>query len=323
MPALEKKNVLDKLAIDAATVSGKLGFDLAKIEQDRIKSFDEIIAGVTNQIAVEEQLTEKSRAEVLLKQEIAKLQKDGVLITDEQVNAYKKVNAALDETKAKVAAIKQQQEMLDGLYAGIGNTIANGVGGAIDALSSGVDNLGETLQSLAADILKAVGKMLIFYALAQAFGALGGDDGVGVFSFLAKAFGGGRASGGPVAPNTNYIVGENGPELLSMGGSGGKVYSNNDSKMQSAMSRYSRGARGESVLAGGGASSESGAPAAGGPMAIDVRYSVERINDVEYVTASQFQAGLRQAAQQGAAQGEQRTLRRLQQSPSTRKRVGV
>jgi hypothetical protein len=209
------------------------------------------------------------------------------------------------------------------LYAGIANTIANGVGGAIDALSSGVDNLGETLQSLAADILKAVGKMLIFYALAQAFGALGGDDGVGVFSFLAKAFGGGRASGGPVAPNTNYIVGENGPELLSMGGSGGKVYSNNDSKMQSAMSRYSRGARGESVLAGGGASSESGAPAAGGPMAIDVRYSVERINDVEYVTASQFQAGLRQAAQQGAAQGEQRTLRRLQQSPSTRKRVGV
>jgi hypothetical protein len=44
MPALEKKNVLDKLAIDAATVSGKLGFDLAKIEQDRTKSFDEIIA---------------------------------------------------------------------------------------------------------------------------------------------------------------------------------------------------------------------------------------------------------------------------------------
>jgi hypothetical protein len=56
---------------------------------------------------------------------------------------------------------------------------------------------------------------------------------------------------------------------------------------------------------------------------VDVRYTVERINDVEYVTASQFQAGMRQAAQQGAAQGEQRTLRRLQQSPGTRKRVGM
>jgi hypothetical protein len=98
------------------------------------------------------------------------------------------------------------------------------------------------------------------------------------------------------------------------------------SKMQSAaMSRYSRGARGEGVIAGssGGTEGESGAAAAAGPMVVDVRYTVERINDVEYVTASQFQAGMRQAAQQGAALGEQRTLRRLQQSPSTRKRVGV
>ena len=94
--------------------------------------------------------------------------------------------------------------------------------------------------------------------------------------------------------------------------------------MSAAMSRYSRGARGEGVIAGsgGGTEGESGAAAAG-PIVVDVRYSVERINDVEYVTASQFQAGMLQAAQQGAAQGEQRTLRRLQQSPSTRKRVGV
>jgi hypothetical protein len=56
---------------------------------------------------------------------------------------------------------------------------------------------------------------------------------------------------------------------------------------------------------------------------VDVRYSVERINDVEYVTASQFQAGMQQAAQQGAQQGEQRTLRKLQMSNSTRRRVGV
>jgi len=312
--------VQDKLA--ASTNQYEREIATEKIAQ--IEAANKIITGVVNQIAVEEQVTEKGKAQVLLEQEIAKLKKDGVFTTDEQVNAYKKANAELDKTKEKVAAIKQQQEMLDGLYAGIAGTIAGGVGGAIDAISGNVDNLGETLQSLASDILKAVGKMLIFYALAQAFGALGGNDGVGVFSFLAKAFGGGRASGGPVAPNTNYIVGENGPELLSLGSSGGKVYSNSDSKMQSAMSRYSRGARGEGVIAGNGGDTEGGtATAADGPMVVDVRYSVERINDVEYVTASQFQAGMLQAAQQGAAQGEQRTLRRLQQSPSTRKRVGV
>jgi hypothetical protein len=93
--------------------------------------------------------------------------------------------------------------------------------------------------------------------------------------------------------------------------------------MQSAMSRYGRGARGEGVIPASGGSEGSDTPAAGGPMAIDVRYSVERINTVDYVTASQFQAGIRQAAVQGATQGEQRTLRRLQQSASTRKRVGM
>jgi hypothetical protein len=44
---------------------------------------------------------------------------------------------------------------------------------------------------------------------------------------------------------------------------------------------------------------------------------------VEYVTADQFQQGMQQAAMQGAQRGEQMVLRKLQQSPSTRRRVGV
>jgi hypothetical protein len=56
---------------------------------------------------------------------------------------------------------------------------------------------------------------------------------------------------------------------------------------------------------------------------IDVRYTVERINSVDYVTADQFRTGMAQAAQQGATQGEQRTLRRLQQSRATRSRLGM
>ena len=122
------------------------------------------------------------------------------------------------------------------------------------------------------------------------------------------------AEGGFVTGPTSAVIGEGGES----------EYVIPASKMQSAMSRYSRGARGEGVIAGSGGGTEGGGgAAAAGPMVVDVRYSVERINDVEYVTASAFQAGMRQAAQQGAAQGEQRTLRRLQQSPGTRKRVGI
>jgi hypothetical protein len=54
-----------------------------------------------------------------------------------------------------------------------------------------------------------------------------------------------------------------------------------------------------------------------------VRYTVERINSVDYVTADQFQQGMARAAQQGATRGEQAALRRLQQSASTRNRLGI
>jgi hypothetical protein len=124
----------------------------------------------------------------------------------------------------------------------------------------------------------------------------------------------GFAKGGFVTGPTSAVIGEGGES----------EYVIPASKMQAAMSRYSRGARGEGVIAGSGGGTEGGtATAAAGPMVVDVRYSVERINDVEYVTASQFQAGMRQAAQQGAALGERNTVRRLQYSPGGRKGVGL
>jgi len=114
-----------------------------------------------------------------------------------------------------------------------------------------------------------------------------------------------------------------GPTQALIGEAGESEYVIPASKMSSAMARYSAGARGNAVIpaeGGEGISSMSiGAPTS----AIDVRYSVERINSVDYVTADQFQRGMAQAAQQGAKQGEQMTLRRLQQSRSTRGRLGL
>jgi hypothetical protein len=76
------------------------------------------------------------------------------------------------------------------------------------------------------------------------------------------------------------------------------------------------------AAADGMAATEGAAPA---PVngAIDVRYTVERINSVDYVTADQFQQGMQLAATQGAKQGEQSVLRKMQQSPSVRRRVGM
>jgi hypothetical protein len=153
------------------------------------------------------------------------------------------------------------------------------------------------------------------------FGAGGAGFG-GSNAFSSFDAGGAAAFGMPSLMAQGGFV--TGPTSAIIGEGGESEYVIPASKMSAAMSRYSRGARGEGVIAGsGGDTSEAGGNATPVNGAIDVRYTVERINDVEYVTASQFQAGMRQAAQQGAAQGEQRTLRKLQMSSSTRRRVGV
>ena len=111
------------------------------------------------------------------------------------------------------------------------------------------------------------------------------------------------------------------PSLIGEGGQGEYVIP--ESKMRESMARYSRGARGASVIPETGGSRTSGEGGGTAVAAIDVRYTVERINSVDYVTADQFQAGMRQAANQGAKQGEQQTLKRLQMSSGTRRRLGM
>lgn len=122
------------------------------------------------------------------------------------------------------------------------------------------------------------------------------------------------ADGGLVTKPTLGLVGEGGePEYIIPA-----------SKMRKAMSRYESGSRGASVIpASGEQSAATSAITAATMQPIDVRYSVERINNVDYVTAEEFQRGLAQAAQQGAVQGERRALRTLSNSPANRRRVGL
>ena len=122
------------------------------------------------------------------------------------------------------------------------------------------------------------------------------------------------ASGGYASGPTRALIGE--------GGQGEYVIP--ESKMRESMARYSRGARGASVVPSSGASGtsgEGGGTAVAAP--IDVRYTVERINSVDYVTADQFQRGMQQAAANGAKQGEQRALTTLRQNTSQRRRIGL
>ena len=208
----------------------------------------------------------------------------------------------------------------------ITDTVVSGLVTAISAVVEGT----KTAEEAFADFLKNIGDMLIQTAaqmiaqyiaigIAKAF-AFGGSGGFASnptgasTNFIGSGLSGfraiGLAEGGYVTGPTRAVVGEGGePEYIIP-----------QSKMRESMDRYSRGARGSSVIpavGGGGASSEGGGVAVAAP--IDVRYTVERINDVDYVTAEQFQQGIQQAAQRGAAEGERRTMRSLQNSTAVRR----
>ena len=121
------------------------------------------------------------------------------------------------------------------------------------------------------------------------------------------------AKGGFVNSPTRALIAEDGES----------EYIIPSSKMREAMGRYSQGVRGNDVIPESGEEEPSMAFMNASNASIDVRYNVERINSVDYVTAAEFQRGMQSAAMEGAKRGEQQTLKRLQVSGSARKRIGL
>jgi len=184
----------------------------------------------------------------------------------------------------------------------------------VEFLSSIADALINTAKQMIAQYI-AIGIARMFAGIGSKgnFAASGPLAAVGNVNTDVGSFFTGFAEGGFVTGPTRAMVGEGGePEYIIPA-----------SKMSAAMKRYGGGARGSAVIPTSGDTSDASGNATPINGAIDVRYTVERINSVDYVTADQFQQGMQQAAMQGAQRGEQMVLRKLQQSPSTRRRVGV
>ncbi len=328
-------------------------------QQQQQVSFD--IAGFTrpaDQLEQEKQLFEqrmRSRQTLLpIEREIANLTKEinsGSLDTA----ALEARQADLASQQAKLVLMQQELGLLDQLehrqlrlqqfFERYGQLIQTASGEIANAVTFGVAEMvrgTKTAEQVFADFLNAIGNALISAAqqmiatyiaigIAKMFAGLGGggsaNTGTSVGGLPGSSLQGGFANplvgqystplafaeGGYVTGPTSAIVGEGGES----------EYIIPASKMRSAMSRYAAGARGSAVIPAGDDTSSGGGTATMAPAAIDVRYTVERINSVDYVTADQFRTGMTQAAQQGATQGEQRTLRRLQQSRATRSRLGM
>ena len=254
-----------------------------------------------------------------------------LLSADKATQKYDEMRNKLKELTDPINAATTGAQAISGAFGSAFQSIISGAQSTEEALAGVFKNIGESFINMATEILA---QMMMMFIFKQLLGLFGGGGGGGLFSgagpvsgvsafgpagaganFNPSAFGGMKlfADGGFVTGPTNAVVGEGGES----------EYIIPASKMRSAMSRYAAGARGSAVIPAGDDTSSGGGTATMAPAAIDVRYTVERINSVDYVTADQFRTGMAQAAQQGATQGEQRTLRRLQQSRATRSRLGM
>lgn len=270
--------------------------------------------------------------------------KDIIKARGEQVPEIKEKAKDEEDRKRREKEAADQAERLKAMYINIVGTLEDGIVGSltagIEALIGGTKTLGDALKEIASGILKDIGQTLLRFAVNLGMRAAF----PGAFAAKGAFFAGGQAdfaqnsikpfaTGGIVTRPTffkyakggemqNGLMGEAGPEAIMplKRGADGKL--GVAAKLDGAMGRYRRSPGSAGGAAGGGVETES-ATAVAAMQPIDVRYSVERINSVDYVTADQFQTGMQQAAAQGAKQGEQRALSTLRQNTNVRRSVGI
>ena len=248
-------------------------------------------------------------------------------LSDREQRAIDRKAKALEREMARAnKAFSKQMMQQDELYhlllqqndifAQIGQTIEDGlVRGLTDAIT-GAKSLGEALSG----VFKSVGGMFLRQGIGSIvgniFGGFGGGGGFGVTPETANLD---FSSAFIKAADGAYV---SGPTRAVIGEGGESEYVIPSSKMNEAMGRYARGARGGAVIPDGPGGDASGGMTGGGGS-IDVSYSVERINNVNYVTAAEFERGMAQAAKRGAELGRRNVYSDLVNKRSVRSRVGV
>ena len=357
MPALEKKNVLDKLAIDAATVSGKLGFDLAKIEQDRTKNFEEIIADLDFELKLKQATTEEAREQLRLENELRKLKGQG--FTDEQVGQITNLQTQIAAPDTAAQTIEKRIGALGDEITGLTNigniaiTVADGIGSAFgqafqglisgsmsakEALSGFFKSVGDMFISMATEI---IAKQLVMITLQAILKALGGGGGLG-FGGNSDPLGAGggfwkAANGATFADGvatfakggtfSNSIVSS--PTMFKFADGGAMRTGLMGEAGPEAIMPLKRGPDGSLGVQANGLREAMGRQQGGdsGSTVLNMSFQSTTINGVEYVSRDQLEAAMaqtrRDASNDGAKRGMSMTLDKLQQSPSTRRKVGI
>jgi hypothetical protein len=325
IPKVTAPGAPDQSGLDPQIIAGASSSKAADDLQRRLEVGASIEQQLTREIELRSASTELDRQLLQIQYELedtlARINKNaadsqkGMLANLAQMNAEQENIEAIQnsfsdffkQSQEQTAALAQAQmqfseffkkeaeqvNALDDALAGVGQTLGNSLMNAFDALINKTSSFNDILS----DTLKQLGSLLIRAGLNTL--ADSGGAGGSILSFLGF---GTRATGGPVQPNGTYLVGERGPELLTMGNQSGFVHRNTSE----AMDRY-----------------RPGGSSGGGGGSLNVNYNVTQINGMNFVTEEQFREGMTKAAKDGAKMGEAGTFKTMRNSRSSRARVGL
>ena len=302
-----------------AIVEGTQAF--AKLDEQLKFARENLITLLDGFLALEDKSPEIAEAIRKIQEALGKIDeklegnKKGV---NDFVNSFEKTNKIKDYMDQLKKELGDTEGMIVSLAQTIEGEMASAMSNAITNVITGTGTVQEAMSTMFANIGKAfidmatqmIAKALILKALGIIFPGAGAASSAGASAVPSSAYGDFsiagpgffKANGGPVQPNGTYVVGEQGPELLTMGNQPGYVHRNTSE----VMDRYRGGG------SGGGAASN-----------VSVNYNVTEINEMRFVTEEQFRAGMTQAARDGARRGEASTFRTLRNSRSNRARVGL
>jgi lambda family phage tail tape measure protein len=351
-----QQKILAKAEGEIASANQETALEMQRIEAERTKSFDAIIADLTLELKLKTATTEQEREQLRIAAERAKLeaqlkglpqpQIDQAIALQAQVAApltdVQKIDQHIGKLKTEIADLTSTSNIAITAAEGIGNAFATSFKGLVDGTMTAKEALGSFFKSvadmfleMAAQIIAKQITMIILQTILKALGGAPGG-GFGGDSDPLGAGGGfwntgdvgrtpvGFANGGAF---TNSIVSS--PTMFKFADGGAMKTGVFGEAGPEAIMPLSRGADGSLGVQANGlreAMDRQQGGASGSPV-LNMSFQSTSINGVEYVSRDQLESAMaetrRASTRDGAKRGMTMTLDRIQNSSSTRRKVGI
>ncbi len=169
------------------------------------------IAQIERKIAAMQQGTEVSAATLFVEKQLQAARRANIDLSDADIAG---INAA-GEAYGRLAEIAKSTQMQIQLVREANQAVSNAISNEFSQWTRGAEF---DVKRMVASMLAEMAKLTLQrQVLAPLFGGSGADGG-GIFGNLFSGiFGGMRAGGGPVEAGRSYLVGELGPEVVTMG----------------------------------------------------------------------------------------------------------